>query len=491
MPGKILGLDISEEWITAVQVKSGLKGYQVTACARAKVVENGGLEGALKALGEQMDLKSDLCLASIPGAQVSYRNLQMPFKDPKKVRQTLFFELETMVPFPIDDLVVDFAIVDGAAESDVMAVSARKSYISEYLAQVRSVGIDPEVLDINSLPIVSWLLRQEGTPEEGAFLEIGERSVTFVLYLKRRIALIRTFGFKGLAKAQSPSDAAEGLDESSFRRVCTAIQNTIHAHGWNGQGPSSPEKVFYTGIGALYPETGDLLNRFLAIPAEGMDLSRDKRVRMEGDVARVWNPALMNGALALALRDVKEEQGFNFRKDEFEVRRDYYGRKKELKRVAVFLIVILSFLAADMGVDYYYLKKRYRMLDERITEVFKRTNPEVTRVVDPVQQMKVKINEKRKSAALIPGIASNERVLDLLMDISKRIPKSLDVRVTRMAIDPETVRMGGKTDTFNTVDSIKSGLEPSIYFSNVTISSANLDQTGKRVQFEIKLQRKR
>ena len=478
MPGKILGLDISEEWITAVQVKSGLKGYQVTACASAKVAENGGLEGALKALGEQMDLKSDLCLASIPGAQVSYRNLQMPFKDPKKVRQTLFFELETMVPFPIDDLVVDFAIVDGAAESDVMAVCARKSYISEYLAQVRSVGIDPEVLDINSVPIVSWLLRQEGTPEEGAFLEIGERSVTFVLYLKRRIALIRTF-------------AAGAVDESSFRRVCTAIQNTIHAHGWNGQGPSSPEKVFYTGIGALYPETGNLLNRFLAIPAEGMDLSGDKRVRMEGEVARVWNPARMNGALALALRDVKEEQGFNFRKDEFEVRRDYYGLKKELRRVAVFLIVILFFLAADMGVDYYYLKKRYSMLDERITEVFKRTNPEITRVVDPVQQMRVKINEKRKSAALIPGIGSNERVLDLLMDISKRIPKSLDVRVTRMAIDPETVRMGGKTDTFNTVDSIKSGLEPSIYFSNVTISSANLDQTGKRVQFEIKLQRKK
>jgi Tfp pilus assembly protein PilN len=82
-------------------------------------------------------------------------------------------------------------------------------------------------------------------------------------------------------------------------------------------------------------------------------------------------------------------------------------------------------------------------------------------------------------------------VLDLLKDMSDRIPKSLDVKISRMVIDQETVRVSGKTDTFNTVDSIKNGLETSRHFSGVTISSANLDRTGKRVQFEIKLQRKK
>jgi general secretion pathway protein L len=199
----------------------------------------------------------------------------------------------------------------------------------------------------------------------------------------------------------------------------------------------------------------------------------------------------MNNALALALRDAKQGQGFNLRKDDFEIKRDYYGLKREFRGAAVFLLLVFSFLAADMGVDYYYLKKRYTMLDQKITDVFKQTMPEVTRIVDPVQQLNVKINEKKRSAVSIPGINSNDKVLDLLRDISNRVPKALDVRVTRMVIDPESVRMSGKTDTFNTVDSIKNELEPSTYFSNVTISSANLDQTGKRVQFEIKLQRKK
>ena len=51
------------------------------------------------------------------------------------------------------------------------------------------------------------------------------------------------------------------------------------------------------------------------------------------------------------------------------------------------------------------------------------------------------------------------------------------------------VRLTGETDTFNAVDSIKSGLESSPHFSAVNISSAKLDRKGKRVQFEIRMKR--
>ena len=131
------------------------------------------------------------------------------------------------------------------------------------------------------------------------------------------------------------------------------------------------------------------------------------------------------------------------------------------------------------------------MLDKKITEVFRQTLPDVKKIVDPVKQLQVKVNEVKGSAAPIPGSDSSNKVLDLLKDISERIPKTLDVRMSRMVIDQETVRVSGRTDTFNTVDTIKSGLESSTYFSSVTISSANLDKSKKQIQFELKLQRAR
>ena len=110
MPEKILSLDIREDSVTALQLRSELKGYQITACARAPIKENSGLEDALSELSGKIDLSSDLCFASMPARDISYRNLNMPFGDPKKIRQTLGFEIETMVPYPAEDMVFDFII---------------------------------------------------------------------------------------------------------------------------------------------------------------------------------------------------------------------------------------------------------------------------------------------------------------------------------------------------------------------------------------------
>jgi Tfp pilus assembly protein PilN len=210
---------------------------------------------------------------------------------------------------------------------------------------------------------------------------------------------------------------------------------------------------------------------------------------MNGDVAQAWNAPLMDNALSLALRESKRTQGFNFRRDEFEVKGKYLGIKKELRKGVISIMVVLAFLAADMGIGYYLMKKKYRNLDQEIRKVFMQTFPDVKRIVDPLAQMKIRINQIKGPAATYPGIDGGRNVLDLLKDISKRIPRSLDVRITRMIIDPDMVRMSGRTTTFNAVDNIKNGLESSALFDQVTISSANLDRKGKKVQFEIKLKR--
>jgi Tfp pilus assembly protein PilN len=319
-----------------------------------------------------------------------------------------------------------------------------------------------------------------------------------ILFLKRRIVLIRTFCFDGSAldgfvSNEANEDTNISLAEkieSQLEILCTMVQKTIHAFRWQNHLDTIPEKIFFTGQGALYSETGNLLNQFLEIPTEQIDLRQESRILMDKNIAHVWNAALMDNALALALRDDKKTEGFNFRKNEFEVKKHYAGLKKEIRKVAVFLAIIFAFVAADLGVDYYLVKKRYTELDQNIREIYKKTFPEVTRITDPLQEMKVKINELNKSSTSAPGIRTDQRVLDLLKDISERVPETVDVRVSSMVVDPETVRISGETDTFNTVDNLKSGLEPSAYFSAVTIAAANLDRSGKRVQFELKLQRK-
>jgi general secretion pathway protein L len=252
---------------------------------------------------------------------------------------------------------------------------------------------------------------------------------------------------------------------------------------------ASPEKIFFTGPGALYSGLAEQLTRFLELPAEQINMCRDTGVDMDASISQTWNPALMDPALALALRNGRKGARFNLRKEEFVIQKPYLGIKKEIRRLGILLFFILAFFIADQVVDFYILKDRYLNIKGRVEEIFQQALPNEPYTADAVARIERKISDIKNGSDAIPGIQADERVLDLILDISDRIPKEMDVLVTRMVIDPEAVRISGITDNFNSVDSIKSGLEPSKYFREVTISSANLDKTGKQVKFELKLQR--
>jgi general secretion pathway protein L len=499
MHGNITGIDVSTEHVTAVQTASGLKGRRIRACMQVPL-DSGGLEGALRTLAESMDLRNDTCIVTVPEDHVSFRNVPMPFTDVKKVRQALPFEVESMLPYPVEDLVFDFVMTDSRSGGGVLAASVRKDDISDYLGALQSNGIDPEVLEVRGSPLASWLLNQAGTPDNILLLDVGEKRHTLVLCLGRRMALIRSFvaiEAPSAVSARADGGADDRMDLSQedidpfFRPLCAAVHHTMHAFISSAGTAERPEKLFFTGERVQAPLSADLLTRFLDMPAEPIDVSQDKRVRMEGGIVRDWSPAVMNGALSLALRNSGRELGFNLRRDEFGPERQYLQIRKAVPRVAIFLFLILSFLAADMIIDTYSLKKEYRALDREITAIFRETLPQTTRIIDPVQQLRVKVAEMKRSSISRPAGSPKNTILDLLQEISSRIPSSVRVQVHRMVVDPETVRISGRTDAFNEVDKIKNELATAKLFGAVNISSANLDRTGNKVQFEITIERKR
>ncbi len=128
------------------------------------------------------------------------------------------------------------------------------------------------------------------------------------------------------------------------------------------------------------------------------------------------------------------------------------------------------------------------LLDSRIHAQFASTFPEVTRIVDPLQQMQQKINEIRSRYAVPQSGENPVRHLDMLNEISTRIPSSVDVELTSFVSGSDGVVVSGTTDTFNAVDEIKNRLEKGELFKTVTITAANMDRTSNRVQFKLKLQ---
>jgi len=323
-----------------------------------------------------------------------------------------------------------------------------------------------------------------------------------ILFLNRQITLIRTFYIKEAeeliadqdkrddeSEEEAPRDTISPEQiESCLKIFCDKIKSTLHSFkSLNGK-ELSPEKIFFTGAGALYPGTDDLLSRFMDMPASQLHISGDKRVNMDRGISRVWDSALMDNALALVLRDNRKNRGFNFRKDEFEIKNRYEGLKKEIIKIALSIIIVLMFLGINQGVDYFYLNNSYQELKQKEMELFAQIFPGVKDIkTSPLQMAKSKMIEIKNAVVVLPAMQSDQKVIDILKEISERLPSSIDVLFSNLMVDAETVRISGDTDTYNTVDNIRSSLEKSDYFRVVDLLDSQADKSGARIEFELKL----
>jgi len=499
MPRTIIGLDISEDTVAAVQVKSLLQGYQVTGCVAVPITAVDDVSVALRTVCENIDPKGSVCNSAIADGHVSFRNLSMPFTDFKKIRQTLVFELETMMASSVDKQLVDFIEVDrGASQTDLIAATVNRDYMAGHLANFEPLGVEPEILDVRNLPLANQLLIQPNTPENGMLLCLGSKKCTIILFLDKKVVLIRQLPFnaKGLAAVAAQAAKGEGeaapFDAQAYEAglvvLCKSINFTLRGFQVETGKKPEPERVFITGPGGLIPETAGIVSKGLTIPVTLLNLPEIAgNIQLSAPMANLYSPALMDNALGLALREGRKAKGFNFRREEFQIKTQLVKIKKELIHASVYLSIIFVLLAVNWLVDYRDLKNRTAELDGQIKGIFTQTFPEITNIVDPIHQMNTKINELKNASGAAPGMSMNRSVLETLNDISARIPKNLEVQVDRMVVDLEGIQIRGTTDTFNTVDTIKKGLESSVIYRDVVIASANLDQSGKGVKFEIKM----
>jgi general secretion pathway protein L len=509
MPESTLGLDIGHASIKAVKVIAGLKGYRVTSCAHVDIDPKDGVEATLAAFLQDMSLTGSGCNASYRTDRVSFRNLTMPFKDRKKISQTIGFELEPMLPFPVETIATDYVMAANGTETRVLSASVQEAALEQYLGQLANLRLDPDVIDIDSVATAIQLSKDRTDTSKILFVDIGSRTSSAVLLIDGAVVLVRSFSFGGdmlteaiaeaekigkpeaeVLKCQDKASKFLQIADPIIRSFCRSLGNTLHAFRYEAMREAVPEKLVLSGGGALFSGLDKILGEYFEQPVEVLDLAKYRELEFDPETSGDWNPPIMNGALALALREQKNRNGFNFRVGRFQKAKKYEQLKTEARRVAIYAGVILLALLGRYFADYYVLKKQNDHIQSQVNAVFKETFPDVQRIVDPVHQMKVKIREA-KEALLFPAESVVQRAtVDVLRDIGLRIPKTADVDPSSLVMDEQRIRLKGLTDTFNTVDEIKNGLEKSSYLKNVSIASAQLDSKTNQIRFEIVMEHK-
>ncbi|BBO67446.1 hypothetical protein DSCA_13760 [Desulfosarcina alkanivorans] len=478
MSRRVLGLEIREEAIAAVLIDSGFKGSVLETQGYfpipAEKTGDEGIKEALESLVKTFKPAGCACVLGIPSTVVSFRNLSVPFHDVKKIRQILPFELEPSLPIPVDELIFDFEAVKNDGQQDLLTFAVPKNDIRRYLDCLEAVELRPVAIMPGAYAAARFISTMTDDNDDVLFVDTGEGSHTVYAVCSGVVRMVRT-----LPVAGSGNPVLRNL-ETTVGRTFTALKESMGI-------TVTPTAVFSTGPQAQLLADENEAATLLGVPVNPIDGMRTFP-RLKGSLdTPEWQSGRMDIALALALMETEAIGGVNFSTERSTIQHFWSEFRGQIILTSVFIAIALVTLLAGQILSANAKKNQLAELDRQIETVFKSTFPAVTRVVNPLQQMQIKIKEAGDGAIgpELPG--ARVRVIDILDALSRQIPASTDVNVIRMVVGTDNVVLSGNTDTFNTVDDIKGRLDSDDIFTNVTISSADLEKSGKRVRFKLKL----
>ncbi len=487
MSRKVLGIDIRDNTLTAVLVQTGLRGNRLEAWERVSLPEvlsdsesRKDMDQAFSTVFSGMNLAGASCVVSLPGASVSYRNMRLPFKGAKKIRQIMPFELEPELPFSVDELVFDFHEIknqDGYEGTEFIAVAAEREQIAEILSLLSSHRIEPEIITAGGFPMALCLGKFFDLPETCAFLDIDIQYCTLFLILSKEVRLVRSF---------TVDDTPENRNTDLFTQVRRTL---LSIEGQGALSDVQPEVIFGAGPGVtLCMESGnpsEASEKMLGIPFRVVNMLEDAAEKVSRSFEADPSATEAGHAFAGALMETEGVACPNFRTGPFAPMRRWEEHKNALVKIVIALIFIVLLYSINILVENYSREKKIANLEQQMAAVFKSTFPNEELGNDPLARMRAAIEEKQETTLFPDANRQSILVIDILDEMSRKTGGHLDVELMRLVIDTDHFMITGNTDTFNSVDEIQGKIESSSLFQKVEIM--NTGRSGPKIQFKLKV----
>jgi type IV pilus assembly protein PilM len=164
-----VGLDIGSSAVKAVELKPAGKGFKVAAFGTEPVPPDAIVDGAIidanavtdaiKRLFENKAFKTKDVAASLSGNAVIVKKISLPVMTPAELSESILWEAEQYIPFDIQDVNLDYQILDPGTTSDgkgtmeVLLVAAKKEKISDYTGVISQAGRTAVVVDVDAFAL--------------------------------------------------------------------------------------------------------------------------------------------------------------------------------------------------------------------------------------------------------------------------------------------------------------------------------------------------
>jgi type IV pilus assembly protein PilM len=312
---RLVGLDIGTSSIKAVVLKQSSKGFAlenlgIEPLPPEVIVDRSILDAtvvvdALTKLFNRSRIRDKDVAISMSGNAVIVKKIQIPHMTEQELRESIRWEAEQYIPFDIEDVDIDFAILEPGEDGrdmDVVLVAVKKDKINEYLGLVSQAGLKARVVDVDGFALENQYIVNYGImPNETvALIDIGASLMNVVILADGRHALSRDIPVGGntytdaiqkelnvsfeQAEALKMGEEIEGISTRTVLDILNSVTEDMSMEiqrsfdfYWATSSKESIDKVVLTGGCALIPGIDAFLssrlnmvvevgNPFLSIP---------------------------------------------------------------------------------------------------------------------------------------------------------------------------------------------------------------------------------
>lgn len=448
-------------------------------------------------------------VTALPCQDFFIRTLSFPFRDTAKLAQVVPFEIENLIPLPLEDVAMGSMVLppressEGGTKakgSDVLVTAAPREKVAAHLRFLAAAELDPTAINVDGMALfsVAQFLKGEGAPVPGdlAIIDVGASKTTLCLIHEGRPVVLRTvlWGGNHLTHALAVRYACT-FAEAERRKRMMAVQEVdawlepllkelrVTLHPYEGTARQRPTHCWVSGGGAKLRELSGHVAHNLGLmpvgPRQGFGASCPRAFSIAFGLAihpKIVRPRWKNRSADADLAvDLKEVGAFGAQQVD-ESKRD--------RRLALWGALVLGLLAlSDLSVRLLLKESTVTQLKQALQTQYEQTFGAGAAPGEELDQARYRLSQVEKGLTVVGG--SRTTTLAMLAGLGKQVPPGVPLKIRELTIDGASVHLEGETVSFDAVDKLKHAFTSAAHVQDVTVTDTRVGAVPNQVVFRL------
>lgn len=276
MGSTIVGIDIGSRLVRAVEVQGAAKARPIVtryhevalpadAVRRGEVLEVSTVANALKQLWSAGGFKSKDVVLGMGGQRVFARDLIVPKASLEQIRESLPFQVQDLLPVPVEDAILDFYPISEGSSSEGpivngLLIAAIKDAVNQNVNAALQAKLNPVHVDLIPFALTRALAPIGASPGLTVILGVGVDTTNVIIAQGGVPLFVRILqsGGDDITRAMSSTLQIDLAEAEALKRQLGLGSADVPVE----QRPAV--EVIYAVVGELFNSIRNTLNYFLS-----------------------------------------------------------------------------------------------------------------------------------------------------------------------------------------------------------------------------------